>query len=195
MADPSQYLTADEIVTYCDMLPVTTAQVIFASVIIDAFVGKVNGMSKFASAQYTEKSVPIGRKGMVKVKHSPIISIDSVSLCVPNSFSYTSAVTIDSNDISFDPDGYIYFPPCPALPITPNNLYGCAPIGINVMYTAGYTEVPSGVKLACAMIAMNIAQQGGFANIQSATNLDARYSLTDPSVFTDDIRRILSEYR
>ena len=45
------------------------------------------------------------------------------------------------------------------------------------------------------MLAMNIAQQGGFANINSATNLDARYSLSDPSVFTDDIRRMLMEYR
>lgn len=80
-------------------------------------------------------------------------------------------------------------------PITSNNLYGNNPVALNITYTYGYEEIPSKIKLACAMLAMNIAQQGGFANINSATNLDARYSLSDPSVFTDDIRRMLMEYR
>lgn len=195
MAEPVGYLTEEEIVLYCDMLPVTNMQVLFASGIIDAFVGKVNGGSKFISNQATEKNLKPQRRGMVKVKYSPIISIDDISLCVPNSFAYTATVPIDTNEVSFDPDGYIYMPSCQGLPVTPNNLLGLSPIGINITYTYGYSEIPSAIKLACAMISMNIAQQGGFANIESATNLDVRYSLTDPSVFTDDVRRLLAEYR
>lgn len=195
MANVSQYLTDNEIPEYCDLLPITHQQVIFASGIIDAFVGLRNGESKFQASIATEKRLRPNRRGTVKLKYSPVISIEDISLCIPNSFSYTANVPICPEDVQYDEDGYIYLPTPHRLPVTPNNLYGRSPVGINVTYQYGYKTIPQNVKLACAMIAMNISQQGGFANIQSATNLDARYSLTDPSVFTDDIRRMLVAYR
>lgn len=191
----SQYLTDDEIPEYCDLLPVTHQQVIFASGIIDAFVGLRNGKSKFQLQEATEKHLRPNRRGVINLKYSPVVSIEEISLCIPNSFAYTTTVPICPEDVQFDESGYIYLPTHHRLPVTPNNLYGRSPVGINISYLYGYEEIPQNVKLACAMIAMNISQQGGFANIQSATNLDARYSLTDPSVFTDDIRRMLVAYR
>ena len=195
MAEPSRYIPDEEINLYCDMLPVTPTQIMFASGIIDAFVGMRKGKSKFQSEQVTEKGLRPNRKGVVKRKYAPVISLDDISLCVPNAFKFTSAVKINPSEVYVEPEGYVYLPLYDELPVTPNNLYGRPPVGMDITYTYGYETVPEKVKLACAMIAMNISQQGGFANIESATNLDARYALTDPSVFTEDIRRMLVEYR
>ena len=190
----TQYLTDEEIPDYCDLLPVTKSQVVFASGIIDSFVGRVNGGSKFKAFTSTETVRP-NRRGVVKLKHTPVISVDKVALQVPNAFCFTSDVEVPSDELYCDEYGYIQIPDLHEMPVTPVNLYGRAPVALKVTYSYGYAEVPEAVKLACAMIAMNISQQGGFANIESATNLDARYSLTDPSVFTDDIRRMLVSYR
>lgn len=195
MAESSKYLTDEEINEYCDMLPVTPSQVRFASGMIDAFVGLYKGKSKFTQNTITEKGLKPNRKGVIKLRYTPVISVDEISLCVPNAFKFTATVKIEPSDVFVDPDGYIYLPVYDSLPITPNNLYGLPPVCMDISYSYGYEEIPEKVKLACAMIAMNISQQGGFANIESATNLDARYALSDPSVFTDDIRRMLMEYR
>lgn len=190
----TQYLTDEEISEYCDLLPVTKSQVVFASGIIDSFVGRVNGGSKFKAFTATETVRP-NRRGVIKLKHTPVISVDKVALQVPNAFRFTSDVEMPTDELYYDETGYLQFPDFNEMPVTPINLYGKAPVAFKITYSYGYAEVPEAVKMACAMIAMNISQQGGFANIESATNLDARYSLTDPSVFTDDIRRMLVSYR
>lgn len=190
----TQYLTDEEISEYCDLLPVTKSQVVFASGIIDSFVGRVNGGSKFKAFTATETVRP-NRRGVIKLKHTPVISVDKVALQVPNAFRFTSDVEMPTDELYYDESGYLQFPDFNEMPVTPINLYGKAPVAFKISYSYGYAEVPEAVKMACAMIAMNISQQGGFANIESATNLDARYSLTDPSVFTDDIRRMLVSYR
>lgn len=188
------YLTDEEIPQYCDLLPVTKSQVVFASGIIDSFVGRIKGESKFQPFSATETVRP-NRRGVVKLKHTPVISVDKITLQVPNSFAFTSEVEVSPDEICWDEYGYIQLPNINEMPVTPINLYGKPPVALKITYSYGYKEIPDGVKLACAMLAMNISQQGGFANIESATNLDARYSLTDPSVFTDDIRRMLVSYR
>lgn len=190
----TQYLTDEEISEYCDLLPVTKSQVVFASGIIDSFVGRVNGGSKFKAFTATETARP-NRRGVIKLNHTPVISVDKVALQVPNAFRFTSDVEMPADELYYDESGYIQFPDFNEMPVTPINLYGKAPVAFKITYSYGYAEIPEAVKMACAMIAMNISQQGGFANIESATNLDARYSLTDPSVFTDDIRRMLVSYR
>ena len=190
----TQYLTDEEISEYCDLLPVTKSQVVFASGIIDSFVGRVNGDSKFKAFTATETVRP-NRRGVIKLNHTPVISVDKVALQVPNAFRFTSDVEMPADELYYDESGYLQFPDFNEMPVTPINLYGKAPVAFKITYSYGYAEVPEAVKMACAMIAMNISQQGGFANIESATNLDARYSLTDPSVFTDDIRRMLVSYR
>lgn len=190
----TQYLTDEEIPDYCDLLPVTKSQVVFASGIIDSFVGRVNGGSKFKAFIATETVRP-NRRGVVKLAHTPVISVNKVALQVPNAFHFTSDVEVPADELYCDESGYIQIPDLNEMPVTPVNLYGRAPVALKITYSYGYAEIPEAVKLACAMIAMNISQQGGFANIESATNLDARYSLTDPSVFTDDIRRMLVSYR
>ena len=190
----TQYLTDEEISEYCDLLPVTKSQVVFASGIIDSFVGRVNGDSKFKAFTATETVRP-NRRGVIKLNHTPVISVDKVALQVPNAFRFTSDVEMPTDELYYDESGYIQFSDFNEMPVTPINLYGKAPVAFKITYSYGYAEVPEAVKMACAMIAMNISQQGGFANIESATNLDARYQLTDPSVFTDDIRRMLVSYR
>lgn len=187
----SKYLTTDEINEYCGTIPVIESQVLFASAIIDAYIGGNN----FTQKQVTEKNLKSNKKGIIKLKYSPIISIGKVELCVPNGFAYTATVSVPIDYINFDESGYVFMPMNGDMAVTAYNLYGVSPRSCNITYTYGYQDVPDQVKLACAMISMNIAQQGGFANIQSVTTLDARYALTDPSVFTNDIRAILAEFR
>ena len=174
----TQYLTDEEIPDYCDLLPVTKSQVVFASGIIDSFVGRVNGGSKFKAFIATETVRP-NRRGVVKLAHTPVISVNKVALQVPNAFHFTSDVEVPADELYCDESGYIQIPDLNEMPVTPVNLYGRAPVALKITYSYGYAEIPEAVKLACAMIAMNISQQGGFANIESATNLDSRYSLTE----------------
>lgn len=191
----SRYLTDDEIVSYCSMLPVTSEQVMFASSMIDAYIGTYKGSTKFAKYSFTEKGLRPNRKGIVKLSYNPIISIDSLQLCIPNGIGFTVLQDIPVDYINWSDSGYIYMDYSAEQPITPSNLFGNNPVAFNITYNWGYEEIPNKVKVACAMIAMNISQQGGFNSIQSVTTLDTRYALADPSVFTKDVRNMLAEYR
>ena len=123
----TQYLTDEEIPDYCDLLPVTKSQVVFASGIIDSFVGRVNGGSKFKAFTATETVRP-NRRGVVKLTHTPVISVDKVALQVPNAFRFTSDVEVPADELYCDESGYIQTPDLHEMPVTPVNLYGRAPV-------------------------------------------------------------------
>ena len=132
---------------------------------------------------------------MVRLKYSPVLAVSKVQFIIPNSIGFNSVQDVDDTCYTFDEDGYLFLPMYAPMRITPANLYGMRPVSVNVDYSWGYSEIPETVKLACAMISMNISQLGGFAAMQSVSNLDTRYALADPSVFTSDIRNMLAEYR
>ena len=147
----TQYLTDEEIPDYCDLLPVTKSQVIFASGIIDSFVGRVNGGSKFQAFTATETVRP-NRRGVVKLTHTPVISVDKVALQVPNAFRFTSDVEVPADELYYDESGCIQIPDLYEMPVTPVNLYGRAPVAFKITYSYGYAEIPEAVKLASVLI-------------------------------------------
>lgn len=188
----SMYLTENEMIAYCESVPVTVSQVRFASSMIDAYIGLVDGKSKFGVHVGTE-TVRFNRKGIGRIKRSPIIGITKAIVSGSGHFGMTE-FEIDSRLLSYDELGYVYAP----------NVSGCfnsvisgvtTPKEITIHYLYGYEEIPEPIKVACAMIAMNIAQSATFLNLDSMTTLDARFSLSDPSVITSEIRRLLSGYR
>lgn len=188
----SMYLTEDEMIAYCESVPVTVSQVRFASSMIDAYIGLIDGKSKFEIHECTE-TIKFNRKGVSRVKRSPIIGITKAVVRGNGHFGMTE-FEIDSRLLSYDELGYVYAP----------SVSGCLssivsgmtlPREITIRYLYGYDEIPEPIKIACAMIAMNIAQSATFLNLDSMTTLDARFSLSDPSVITSEIRRLLSGYR
>ena len=188
----SMYLTEDEMIDYCESVPVTVSQVRFASSMIDAYIGLIDGKSKFKIHECVE-TIKFNRKGIGRVKRSPIVGIIEAVVRGNGHFGATE-FEIDSKLLSFDELGYVYAP----------SVSGCfssivsgmtLPREVTVRYLYGYDEVPEPIKVACAMIAMNIAQSATFLNLDSMTTLDARFSLSDPSVITSEIRRLLSGYR
>lgn len=191
------YLTEDETIEYCDMLPITMSQVAFASAMIDSYIGMVNTpkgkKSKFSLTEITETLRP-NRKHVVKLKYAPIVLLLKVEAMCSGYFGATG-YELDTQDLFVDEYGYLEIPTFNADVLTKQTLLKGQPKAIKVTYLYGYEEIPENIKRACAMIAMNISQTGTFVNIESMTTLDARWSLTNPSVFTDDIKNLLSEYR
>lgn len=188
----SMYLTEDEMIAYCESVPVTVSQVRFASSMIDAYIGLIDGKSKFEIHECTEK-VRFNRKGIGRVKRSPILGITKAVVSGSGHFGM-SEFEIDHRLLEYDELGYVYAP----------NVSGCLnsiisgvtlPKEVTIRYLYGYDEIPEQIKVACAMIAMNIAQSATFLNLDSMTTLDARFSLSDPSVITSEIRRLLAGYR
>lgn len=190
----SMYLTEEEIEKYCDMMPVTESQVIFASGIIDAYVGTVNGKSKFSIFTSSE-ILQVRRKGALKLRNAPVISIEHVFLRGNNYFTTPSEYELTVDYLQWDSDGYIYMDINGNRSINTNYWYMPTAKEVRIEYTYGYSEVPERVKLACAMLAMNISQTASFTSLDSITTLDSRFALANPSLFTPDIKALLSEYR
>lgn len=188
----TMYLSADEVETYCEQIPVTESQVAFASSLIDAFVGNHDGSSLFTKKEQTDV-IKLNRKGIGRLKHKPVIEILKVSSVGQGMFGFTE-VELDINTIQFDEEGYIYTNGFNNR-ITRNNLRPSPISQLKVQYTYGFEEIPEPVKRACAMLAMNISQTATFTNLQSMTTLDARFSLANPSLFTTDIKSLLTRYR
>lgn len=187
----TQYLTDKEIEEYCEQIPATKTQVLFASAIIDAYVGLYNGRSKFSTSEYTE-TVTLNRKGIAKLSRSPIVNIVNIKadggLMIPS-------FNVDLKLFEVEDSGYIHYIPFGIMRRTISNPLAYPIKRLQVTYTYGYDEIPEQVKRACAMIAMNISQTATFTSLQSMTTLDARFALSDPSVITPDIKFLLSRYR
>ena len=188
----SMYLTEDEMIVYCEAVPVTVSQVRFASSMIDAYIGLIDGKSKFEIHECTEK-VRFNRKGIGRVKRSPILVLTKATV-IGNGHFGLSEFEVDTHNFDYDELGYIY---TTNLSNDINSIISGVtyPREVKFTYLYGYDEIPEPIKVACAMIAMNIAQSATFLNLDSMTTLDARFSLSDPSVITSEIRRLLSGYR
>lgn len=188
------YLQPEEYATYCDMIPVTNSQVMIASAMIDAYVGTIGEESKFQKFSTTE-TVRLKRKGEIKLKNFPVLSIEKIVLIGRNCFASQSEYEMNVDEIQWDESGYIYFNIGYNRNIISHSWYLPMANTVRIEYTYGYEEVPKKVKLACAMLAMNISQVATFTSLDSMTTLDARFALANPSLFTDDIKALLDDYK
>lgn len=187
------YLTEEEYDIYCDQMPVTSSQVMYASALIDAYVGLNDGKSKFTETEQTEV-IKLNRKGIGHLKVTPIINISKVC-AVGGGYGYSGIRSeLDLGAINYDTNGYIYVCMNPSY-VTRSSLFLNNITALEVTYTSGYKEIPEQVKRACGMVAMNISQTATFTDLQSMTTLDARFALNSSNILTSEIKTLLSRYR
>lgn len=188
----SMYLEQNEIDEYGSIIPFDETHVRFASTMIDAYVGTNNGKSKFSSNVTTEVVHP-NRKGVLILKNDPVIDIESIQGIHTRDVNEVG-VEIEPYLYDFDGSKYVYL-------LNGNDRMSYSKIFLRgaryykVTYKYGFDEIPEEVKTACAMLAMNISQVSTFTALDSMTTLDARFSLADPNLFTNEIKSLLSRYR
>lgn len=193
----SQYLTEEEILTYCtSQAGVTVADVKIASALIDGYLGK-----SFEAKEISETVKVIRRRG--KLNHYPILSIKSAKEIITTPIGL-SKQEIDVNQIVLDveSDGYFSYV-APASPFA-FDVYG---LGIHtlslhtpmkkleVTYSYGYEDVPEDIKLVTAMLAQNIRQMQSFVGFKRLNTLDYTIEMSNPSFFTSDMQTVLNKYR
>lgn len=188
----SMYLDPSEIDQYNSIIPFDEAHVQFASTMIDAYIGTNDGKSKFTSNVTTELITP-NRKGLLILKKDPVIEIQSIQGLSTRDI-HEDGVEIEPYLYDFDGSKYIYLLNDSAT-MTYSRIFLRNAKYYKVTYKYGFDEIPEEVKTACAMLAMNISQVSTFTSLDSMTTLDARFSLADPSLFTNEIKSLLSRYR
>nr|DAD61109.1 MAG TPA: hypothetical protein [Caudoviricetes sp.]DAE86415.1 MAG TPA: hypothetical protein [Caudoviricetes sp.] len=188
----SMYLEPFEMEEYGAIIPFDETHVKFASTMIDAYIGTNNGKSKFTSNTTTEVIKPT-RKGLLILKNDPVIDIVSIQ-GVTTRDVHEDGVEIEPYLYDFDGSKYVYLSNNSAN-MTYSKIFLRNARYYKVTYKYGFDEIPEEVKTACAMLAMNISQVSTFTALDSMTTLDARFSLADPNLFTNEIKSLLSRYR
>lgn len=181
------YLTEAEIPAYCSTVRgVTIGMVEDATTLINAYVGGEIGVRQVS------ETIKLNRKKRGKLKYSPIVSVDIVKAVVFGPFG-GSTEDISNTSILLDAqmDGYFTFDTS----TIGFMVYGVAPSQLQVTYTVGYDPIPEDVKRVCGWLAQNLKQKGGFMGEKALSNLDFNITFMDDSLFTSDIRRVLSKYK
>lgn len=196
------YLTVDEIPTYCSSSDFTEKDIADASVIIDSYAGRSYGVLEY-NEQVSLKRTGGYLKG--KLRHYPRVTVESVTARVMSPMG----VRLDSYDpasIYFDDPEFEYFvfipersDITPAFAMTaPWELWHSPlPTQLIVKYTSGYETIPEALKRACGMVMDAIAINGGTTTWKSKTNFDTTVVLSekDDPVLSAGIRSILSTLR
>jgi len=181
------FLDISEVNHYCSVPGVTEKEITIASRLIEVYIGKD------LSLVTKEEIVTLNKKRKGKLKHTPIVSIDSVEGIFKNPFG-NSSEQLETSSISVDSDyGYFEFH-------GNNKSMNCIVFSayanqLKITYTSGYKTPPEDLKVACGALAGNIKKRGGLDNMNSWTTIDERIVLTDDSVFSTDIRMLCQRYR
>lgn len=183
----SAYLTEEEILAYCTRISdVTIEDVMIASGLIDAYCGSFEVRKRCETVRLKQKRSAYGMKLIGRLKHTPVKAIVSVKSVVQNIFG-RSEEEISPSSIYMDEYGYFT-----CIGDTPNSrLFGRPPCELIVEYESGFSEYPEQLKVACAILAQNIVQYGGFLSWETKKDIDYSITLADPNVFTREIKLIL----
>lgn len=196
------YLTIDEISTYCSSPGLTEKDIGDASATIDSYAGRSYGVLEYQE-QVTLRKTRGFLKG--KLRHFPRVSVEEVTArtMAPTGVSLVSysPMSIYFDDPEFD---YFVFMPeqsgvTPAFAMTaPFELWHSPlPSQIIVRYTSGYEVIPEELKIATGMVMDAIATNGGITTWKSKTNFDTTVVLSDKDdpVLSAGIRKILNGLR
>ncbi len=192
----SQYLTAEEIQTYCTAQPgVTVSDVVIASDLID-------GYCKTSFCVNTGRdTVKINRNARGKLHHRRVIEITSVNEVFQSPLGATSSPgNISDIDLDVEMDGYFTY----LAPLSPFMGLGLGCCGffnhkinriLEVEYTYGFSAIPEDIKVVTAMLAQNIRQFSSFAGLKKLSTLDYTIEMGNSSFFTEDMRNVLNKYK
>lgn len=190
----AQYLTKEEIATYCTaQAGVEESDVIIASELIDGYIGR-----GFSETEHSE-TVVVNERSRGKLNCYPVISIVSAKELSITPLGINK-INVDVNSIVLDAenDGYFYYIGKPN-PFACMSMYDCCNTRrkkkLEVTYKYGFESVPDDIKIVTAMLAQNIRQFSSFAGIKKLDTLDYTVEMANPSFFTNDMRVILDKYR
>ena len=183
----SAYLTEDEIMQYCTRVPdVTMEDVLTASSMIDSYCGSFEIKPRTEIVRLKSKRTAHGTRLIGRLKHTPIAEITSVKTVTQNVFG-RSEEDVATHSIYLEDYGYFTY-----IGDSPNaRLFCCLPSELVVGYKSGYSKYPEKLKMACAILAQNIVQYGGFLVWQTKKDIDYSITLADPNVFTREIKLLL----
>lgn len=183
----SAYLTEDEIMQYCTRVPdVTMEDILIASSMIDSYCGSFEIKPRTEIVRLKSKRTTHGTRLIGRLKHTPIAEITSVKTVIQNVFG-RSEEEVAARSIYLEDYGYFTY-----IGDSPNaRLFGCLPNELIVNYMSGYSEYPENLKVACAILAQNLVQYGGFLAWQTKKDIDYSITLADPNVFTKEIKLLL----
>ena len=192
----SQYLTEEEISTYCTAQPgVTVADVVIASELID-------GYCKMSFSVNTAKeNVKINRNSRGKLRHGRVIEITSAQEVFHTPMGTTSyPAEVSDIDLDLEMDGYFTYlaPVSPFMGLGVGMFCGCRNRMnrlLEIEYTYGFEEIPEDIKVVTAMLAQNIRQFSSFAGLKKLSTLDYTIEMGNSSFFTEDMRNILNKYK
>lgn len=183
----SAYLTEEEILMYCTRIDsVTMEDVVIASSLIDSYCGSFEVRPRSEMVRLKEKRTPYGTRLFGRLKHTPVANITSVKSIIQNVFG-RSEEDVSVSSVYMEDYGYFTY-------IDKGfnaRLFGRKPMELYVEYESGYREYPEQLKVACAILAQNIVQYGGFLSWQSKKDIDYSITLADPNVFTKEIKLML----
>lgn len=180
------YLTEDEIVKYCTLVPgVTMGHVEAASVLIDAYKG-----CSFSPTEHTERVDLTVRRSTNetrgRLKHSPRIDIEKITARSRTPFGFDTT-EYESECMVFDSEESQYF----SFYMPRWALFRETPRALTVKYTSGYAEIPEDIKRVCGIIACNIKQMGGILRWKSRDDYDIKVTLGNDGVMTEEVKAIL----
>lgn len=183
----SAYLTEEEIMAYCTRFDgITMDDVVIASSLIDSYCGSFEIKSRKETVRLKQKRTPYGMSLFGKLKHTPVANITSVKTVIQNVFG-RSEEEVSKDSIYMEDYGYFTY-----IDSGLNaRLFGRKPCELLIEYESGYREYPEQLKVACAILAQNIVQYGGFLAWESKKDIDYSITLADPNVFTREIKLIL----
>lgn len=183
----SAYLTEEEILMYCTRIDsVTMEDVVIASSLIDSYCGSFEVRTRSEMVRLKEKRTPYGTRLFGRLKHTPVTNITSVKSIIQNVFG-RSEEDVSVSSVYMEDYGYFTY-------VDKGfnaRLFGRKPMELYVEYESGYREYPEQLKVACAILAQNIVQYGGFLSWQSKKDIDYSITLADPNVFTREIKLML----
>lgn len=191
----SQYLTDEEILTYCtSQVGVNSSDVIIASHLIDGYLGKTFGVNEIS------ETVNINQKQRGKLVHAPVVEIKAITELVITPLGVTrQEISLDNLILDIENDGYFTYiaKSSPFAYSFMDNLcsQNCRVRRLEVTYTYGYSVIPEDIKIVCSMLAQNIRQMQTFAGFKKLNTLDYTVEMANPSFFTSDMRIILDKYR
>lgn len=182
------FLTQSEVPKYCTVDVISDAVISQANLMVNSYLGNIG------KQQQKNERISLNRNNrgkLSKIKENiPLISIDEVKSVIRTPFGMSSDV-LDTSGVYVDNYGYFEFYQETGIN---QMIFGGNYDSLQITYTYGYETPPEELKVACALIAQNIAKRGTFG-AKSITDFDVQLQFLDDSIITSDIRMILNKYR
>lgn len=182
------YLEPSEYAKYSPDITLTDNEVLYASGLIDAIIGR--SLMPFETVELVK--IKKENKGQLKV--TPIIEILDVKGLNITSIGVTESDMPPSSVYVIDDYGHFVFFANQGI----NSMIWGTPSNLKIRYKSGYLVIPEDIKVTCASIAKNIVKLesvGGLSNAKTISSLDFQIAMFDDRLFSSNDTLLLQRYK